>query len=366
MSHSTYFDFCVLGAGLAGISISKALIDQGASVCLIDVGEIASGASGTPLGLVNPATGRFGNKVWQAEKSLESITQDLIETQENTPVRFYDKTGILRPAQDEKMATKMKENVVSQDWPEGWCEWLDKSEIESINSDLNCVKGGMWLPHGLTVNVPVYLKTKADSLFNEGLRIVTNADYSIQEKKSNYTLQFSGGNEIQTKALIFTAGYRTSGSSYWEFLPLHQIKGQVAIYESSLAKEFNYSISALGYIASISSSRFVVGSTYEHEFEHVEPDIEGLDYLVNRMSKVYPRLFKESDLVEQWAGVRASAPNRKPFLGRHPEKENMYVFAGLGSKGLLYSSYMSGLLADFIIKGEEIPRIISIDRIWDE
>lgn len=363
MSHSTSFDFCVLGAGLAGLSISKALLDQGASVCLVDVGEIASGASGTPLGLVNPATGRYGNKVWRAEKCLDFITRDLKEVQEHTPVRFFDKTGILRPAQDEKMATKMAENVTSQDWPEGWCEWLDKDEVMSINPDINCVKGGMWLPHGLTVNVPVYLKAKAEYLTTKGLRVLTNADYSIHERTNSYDLRFSDGNEIQTRSLIFTTGYETSRSPYWEFLPLHGIKGQVAVYKSPLAKEFTYSISALGYIASISGSRFVVGSTYEHEFDHVNPDIEGLDYLVNRMSKVYPRLFKESDLVEQWAGVRVSSPNRKPFLGRHQEKENMYVFAGLGSKGLLYSTYMADLLANFIIKGRAIPRDISLDRI---
>lgn len=332
-------------------------------MCLIDINEIASGASGTPLGLVNPATGRFGNKVWEAEKCLDSTAHDLKEVQQHIPVRLYDKTGILRPAQDEKMASRMKENVTSQDWPEGWCRWLDKSEIHAKNPDLNCIKGGMWLPHGLTVNVPTYLKAKAEYLTKKGLKIITNTEYSIQEKGSNFKFNFSGRDDIQTRALIFAAGYETSKLADWKFLPLHHIKGQVAIYESSLAKEFTYSISALGYIASISSSRFVVGSTYEHEFDDIEPDIEGLDYLVNRMSKVYPRLFKESDLVQQWAGVRASAPNRKPYLGRHPEKQNMFVFTGLGSKGLLYSSYMGGLLADYIIKGDPIPHEISLDRI---
>ncbi len=110
------------------------------------------------------------------------------------------------------MATKMEENVTSQDWPEGWCQWLDKSDIHSINPDINCVKGGMWLPHGLTVNVPTYLKAKAEFLSKEGLKIITKAEYSIQEKGSNFKLRFSGGDEIQAHALIYTAGYETSKS----------------------------------------------------------------------------------------------------------------------------------------------------------
>lgn len=360
---SKTFDFCVLGAGLAGLSVSKHLIDSGASVCLVDTGEIASGASGTPLGLVNPATGRWGTKSWRAEKCHQAIYDDLKEIQEYTPVRLFDKTGILRPAQDEEMAERMHDNYEKNEWPEDWCHWLDKKEVHEINPELHCVEGGMWLPHGLTVNVPVYLKSKAEFLSNQGLKIMTNAEYSIHEKGNSFELSFSDQKSVDTNSIIFAAGSHTSDSEYWDFLPLHAIKGQVAVFESPKTRKFDYSISALGYIASISDHRFVAGSTYEHHFDNIEPDIEGLEYLTDRLGGVYPSLFKEAKLVDQWAGVRASTPNKKPILGAHPEIENMFVFAGLGSKGLLYSVYLGKALTEYILRGSAIPKEVSVNRL---
>lgn len=360
MNSKTYFDFCILGAGIAGFSIAGKLIERGASVCLIDTGDIASGASGTPLAMANPATGRYGNKVWNAEKCLNSITNDLELIQASSSDKFFKKTGILRPAQDEKMASRMKENS-TDGWPEGWCTWLDKNEIHEINPELNCVQGGMWLPKGLTVNVVKYLKNKARYLQQKGLVLYTYATYSIGLDSSPFTISLDKG-KISTEHIIYATGDKTSISEPWKYLPIHPVKGQIAIFESSKAEEFDYSISALGYIASISKNRFVAGSTYEHNFDHSNPDEEGLEYLIKRLGKVYPALFKGAVLLDQWAGVRASTPNKKPILGSHSQINKLYVFSGLGSKGMMYGNYMSSLLLDHILYGTKLPQEISVTR----
>ncbi|MEX0723400.1 MAG: FAD-dependent oxidoreductase [Gracilimonas sp.] len=362
MSSPTHFDFCVLGAGLAGLSISDKLIQGEASVCIIDTGDIASGASGTPLGLVNPATGRFGTKTWRAEECYSDISADLEKVQAQSPVQFYKKTGILRPAQDQKMASRMKENAEQQDWPEGWCTWLDKDEIKSINAGLHCVEGGMWLPKGLTVNSGLYLKSKTDLLKSQGLKVYTNAPYKIEEYQSPFKISLKD-EKIQANCIIYATGIETKNLNPWKFLPFNPIKGQLAVFDTPKAGDFDYSISALGYIASISKTRFIAGSTYEHDFDHEKPDEEGAKYLAQRLGKVYPALFKEATLVDQWAGVRASSPNRKPFLGSHPKNDKMFVFAGLGSKGLMYSGYLGDLLASNILDSKPLPKEVAIDRI---
>jgi glycine/D-amino acid oxidase-like deaminating enzyme len=362
LSSSTHFDFCVLGAGLAGLAVSKSLIESGASVCLIDVKDIASGASGTPLGLVNPATGRAGTKTWHAEECYDAVYDDLKEVQDSTDVRIFDKTGVLRPAQDEKMASRMHQNVTDQDWPEGWCSWLDSKEVKDTNPDIHCFEGAMWLPHALTVNTGAYLNTKARMLSEKGLTIYTDINYTLSKENDGFKMTISGSEDIHAKNVIHTTGSSTKESSYWDYLPIHPIKGQVAIFESPKTKDFKFSISALGYIASISDTRFVAGSTYEHNYDHLQPDNQGLSYLTNRLSGVYPVLFEEAKLVDQWAGVRASSPNKKPILGRHPEHENLFVFTCLGSKGLLYSAYLGKTLTNFILKGSAIPKEISLNR----
>ena len=363
MSSSTKFDFSILGAGLAGLSIAQKLSKLGATVCIIDKNEIASGASGAPLGMVNPATGRFGNKVWNAERCLQATRLDLDQVQSTTDEIIFKNTGILRPAQDGKMAERMKENTIQQGWPKGWCTWLDEKQIAEINPDLHCMQGGMWLPEGLTVNLPKFLYAKAELLRKTGVEVFENADYASEISKSGIRITLkNSSNSIESDKIIFATGYGTTKLAMWDFLPLHLIKGQLAIFESPHSSDFDYSISALGYIASISRNRFVAGSTYEHHFDHLNPDQEGADYLVNRLGKVYPSLFEEATLVEQWAGVRMSMPNRKPVVGKHPDHENVFVYAGLGSKGLIYSEYVATLLAEHITKKNELPDDISITR----
>ena len=60
------FDFCILGAGIAGLSLADALQEKGYRVIVLEKNDIASGASGSPGALVNPAAGR------RAKKKLES------------------------------------------------------------------------------------------------------------------------------------------------------------------------------------------------------------------------------------------------------------------------------------------------------
>ncbi len=356
-------DFCVLGAGLAGLGVSKHLLNSGASVCVIDVKDIASGASGTPFGLVNPATGRFGKKVWEAEQCLSGVEADLKEVQQTAETELFVNTGVLRPAQTEKMAKRMFTTATESDWPDGWCTWLDKHEMESNHPNLHFVEGAMWLPKGLTVNIEAYLKAKAALLQTRGLHVQLHAEYKVNCTDSGYEIHFANGKKLNCTSLVFASGFDTHKSPFWEFLTLHPIKGQVAIFQSPEAANFDYSISALGYIASISDTEFMAGSTYEHHFSHLEPDQEGVDYLINRLQKVYPVLFEDAKLTGQWAGVRASTPDKKPVLGEHPEHKNMYVFTGLGSKGLLYSDYVGKLLAEHILQEGALPPAFDIARL---
>jgi glycine/D-amino acid oxidase-like deaminating enzyme len=73
-------------------------------------------------------------------------------------------------------------------------------------------------------------------------------------------------------------------------------------------------------------------------------------------------LAKKVQIKDSWASVRASTPNRKPYLGAHPTISNCYVFAGLGSKGLLYSSLGARYLANHLINDESLPNELKVQR----
>lgn len=357
-------DYCILGAGLAGLSLADALRNRDFDTVVIDKNSIAAGASGTPGGLVNLATGRRATKVWKAEQCYEAIAQTLAKVQAATDEPFYQKSGLLRPALLEKMARKMRDRYENTRWPDGWCQWKSEGEIKEIHPGIQCVDGGLWLPIGLSMDVGAYLKSYAQWLNKLGVTIWTGKEAKVNPHDNGWQLEFED-TTIQAKNIVFATGSSTTESSYWDWLPLHYIKGQVALFSTGdRPLSFSHSISSLGYMAQTNKpNTFVQGSTYEHDFTHLNPDEEGEAYLRQRMRRTLPRLEEEVETVGQWAGVRTSTPNRKPILGRHPEHPNMHVFTGLGSKGLLYSKFLSDHYVDHFTEGVALYPEVDIARI---
>lgn len=363
---STTFDFCILGAGLAGLSLADALQERGKTVCVIEKDKIAAGASGTPGGLVNPATGRRATKSWKAEACYSAIATNLQKVAHHSPTPFHINNGVLRPAVTEKMAGKMWERYNETRWPDGWCKWLPKDEIQHRHPGITCVEGGLWLPVGITVDVPAYLQALAGFLQEQGVEIYTGSIATPKQSDTNWQL-FLPKETITSEQLVYATGYVTLSTDYWQELPFNPIKGQVAQFKvPGTSLGFDHSISSLGYIANLQNDNtFIQGSTYEHDFEDIEPSSFGEEYLRKRLRRSLPELEEQAIITDRWAGVRVSTPNRKPVLGTHRNIENLHLFTGLGSKGLLYGKFLGEHLADHLVDGNKLFTEVGIQRLYE-
>lgn len=342
-------DFCILGAGIAGLSLADALNERGYSIIVLEKNKVASGASGTPGGLVNPATGRRATKSWKAEQCYRTIRQNLEKVQNFSSHSFFQNNGLLRPALSKKMVKKMRNQFDITHWPEGWCLWLNEQEIKEKHPGINCVDGGLWLPIGLTVDVTAYLKAYAKYLRSNDVQIQTKCETEFHRENAYWYISTKEGS-FKSKDLVFATGYSTLDFKHWSHLPLEGVKGQVAKFRADPSLlSFDHSLSSLGYIARLGiEDEFIQGSTYEHDFDEVNTDKEGEAYLRKRMAKTLPELAKETELIDQWAGVRVTTPDKKPVLGHHPEIENLHLFTALGSKGLMYGKLLAEHYADHL------------------
>lgn len=358
-----HFDYCILGAGLAGVSLAHELSKRNRSVCLIDPNGVAGGASGTPLGLVNPATGRYATLSWEAEKCYSAIESNLELIQKYSRIPFYRKSGVLRPALDEKIATKMKSNFEATDWPQRWCSWMNETELKQFHPWIECIGGGVWLPIGLTVDMASYLNSFVDFLSSRNVECFFDMDYSVEQNQSSWTVQFDNGSSVRTESIVYTNGIEANEVLSGYSKKMTPVKGQLAVLESNTPLSFKHAVSALGYITSLSEKTFVVGSTYEHTFEHAGIDEKGLNYLIHRFENVLPNLKGTYKVLNQWSGIRASTPNRKPLMGKLKDIDSAFIFSGLGSKGLLYSAYLALLMSEYLLDGTPLERDMDIQRL---
>lgn len=356
------YDYCILGAGLAGVSLAKELVCKGYAVCLIDKDHIGAGASGVPLGLANYATGRFAKKVWEAEASYNALLENLEQASQFSDSPFYKVNGVLRPAMDEKIANRMLINFQETAWDNSWAEWLTPSQLKEMNSFIKPDLGGLWLPKAITIEVTSYLKNLVASILSQGSKVYEHLTYSYRKENDSWFIE-SDEHTIVTQNLIICSGAGSSEFEAFSDYPLHSVKGQLIVMRKENEVPFSHSISALGYMASLDRQHFVIGSTYEHQYDHNTFDEAGREHLVNIVQKAIPFLLKDATIVNSWTGIRVSAPNRMPVLGSHPTQENLYLFSGLASKGLLFSTFLSNRFAEYLTKDTPLPPEVDIQRL---
>lgn len=348
------------------MSLAGSLSGKGLRVLVIEKETVGSGASGTPVGLVNPATGRKANLSWEAEKCYPSISENLHRIQEESIQPFFSRSGVLRPAIDDETYTHFRQAYERDDWPYGWCSWMSANEVRRANPYLVQTQGGLWIHAGLSVNAHQYLNAYAEVLKRRGVVIHTNQEYQLIRDSQHWKIASNGTGNFKTGSVVFANGPAVIKSHYWSDIHIHPVKGQISQYRSAEEIKWDIPIAAFGYFARSGEKEFVTGGTYEHEFTDEGNDKKGIRILEDKLRRTMPSLLEKSTLTSQWSGVRASTPNRLPIIGPHQHEPNLHIFAGLGSKGLLYSHHTAKLLSDFLVDGNRLPQEITSARFFEK
>lgn len=359
-------DFTIIGAGIAGLSVADELLQRNKSVTIIDEALPGSGSSGAPLVLINPATGRRAKMVYRAKESLEAITDLLSRVQAFSGQPFYEQNGVLRPALDEDLAKDFKRSPKKYSWPDSsWVQWMDEEEFSSAYDYFGDTRGGLIIEPGYTVNAPLYLELLTKYLISKGLETEFNSAATLLKfDDQKHRVNLDNGGSYLTDHVIYATGSSIKNHHEWRFLPFKTTKGQLLdlTYKSPLP--LHESVSSMGYFAFMPSTpnRLVVGSTYEHSYDNLRTDEKGKQYLYNKLDRTLPGLSDLPHSVGMWSGERISLKDHKPIVGKHPEKKNVYLLSGLGSKGMIHGRYLAKQLVSSILDGTLIDSDINLNR----
>ena len=386
-------DYGIIGGGLSGCLLAYYLLQQGKKVCLIEQNTIGSGASGTPLAMINPATGRFAKK---GTNSVESIAQ--IEALQklnpfSTAQDYIQKRKILRPCFDSEIAQKTYQNYLYDDWGPGIAEWLTSEEVKEQFPLINSCYGALVVHKGYVVNPKKYLhhlvewlKDEPSFTLLEGYKdLEAESDlrnYADLPKTPKYFAIRGSEVELQANKLVHCTGAEEIIN---KMIPGVIVKGQTLQFQwmdsvkdtkssvrdgnndnmvgnnwSSLLKK--YAISAQGYLCSLDGRNMVLGSTYEHRYTSPKPDTKGKQYLINKLNRIHDQLSNKIVNESMWAGLRFSTPDRMPIMDELPTYKGHYVFRGLGSKGLIYSHYYAKVFSKYLCGKGFLSKEVRLSR----
>jgi glycine/D-amino acid oxidase-like deaminating enzyme len=378
------YDFLIIGQGIAGSILAYTLLQQGKNVFVIDnsppnLFTKATSKISTPQtdnllfkhseylypglkkvlgdtfkpkvigGLITPVTGKRFSKTWLADMLLPFSEQFYDALQKNLKTSFYTPVPVVRIFADTRQANDWD---VRQADP-SYTKWVDTA-YHFENNQINYPYGYTVFKHGAVLDgakmlyaFHTYFKKKA---------VIQRGDFKVDRIKIKKS--FIETDQIAARQIIFCEGWRALYNPYFAWLPFLPAKGELLILKSSelnLKEVINRGI----FIRPLGGDLYLSGSTYSWDDHTLAATEKARIEIETKLKNLIKTQFKT---IEQLAGIRPTVKGRRPFIGRHPQHENVYIFNGLGTKGLLLAPYFARHLCDFLLHDKPLRADVDIRR----
>ena len=352
------YDFIIAGAGLAGACAAFSL-GTTHSVLLLDTRTPASGASGISAGLANPLMARRARPVWQHDAALRALHQMLALTGASS---LFQGPAILRPAVDAKQVDFFQDAARAHPMHASW--WSHGALREAYPA-VRTPHGGLLVHTGGAVEIPRMVKAVIAEACRQGATFRPHhrvTHWSTEAGSVTVRVETEvGACEVRGGRLILALGSGSRHLRALQSMNLHYVKGQTVHLPPFLEPAFvDYPhLAGRGYVV-FAPDRTVVGSSYEHSFSDDAPSSIQTGRILSKASSMLPAL-SSAPIQETQAGIRVNVPGtRLPMLGPLPGQPHVWVFTGLGSKGLLLAPLLALRLLGYIKDPASIPLEIRV------
>ena len=354
-------DVLIAGAGLAGACAALRLAPT-RRVLVLDAGRPGQGASGAAAGLVNPFMGRRARPAWRRTEALDTLKQTLEVAGARS---LFCNTGLLRPARDGRQAEAFIETATA--FPEH-AQWHEVEAARERWPEVVAPHGALWIPEGGAVPIPAMVEALLAAAQTHGATVHPHtALHSWTSTPGGVRVQTTQGEPIEAGRLLLALGDGFRAFPSLAALPLHRVKGQTIRLTRPPDLPATLPPLSGGVYVVPEKDTLVVGATFEHVFADAEPDPAQSLALRARAAALLPAL-AEASLLDARAGVRVTvprtaSPSRLPLLGPLPEEPRVWVFTGLGAKGLLTAPLLASWLPGALADPTRIPQEVSTLRL---
>ena len=330
----------IIGAGIAGLSTAWGFAQRGHKVTIYDKSAPLAGGSGNPLALLNP-------KLCPIEQSAEHLMT--LAWQHAT--RHYRKFKAFRPIQVNQLALKNAEDLLAlaDEYPNDVLKAQPATDLvlKTIFPSLNLLEAGAVSPHQLR-----------DEILQHPLIEFKQAQISQIEPFENFVALFDNNEKLIQADHVVVCTARETQNFFDNYPVLKPIRGQVSWVNNSkqtlpLTQAFSYG----GYCMQLDADHLILGASFYPNRD--DDDVLAEDHVHNYelIHSVFPEYAENLAELSTWQGrasVRAQSQDYFPVLGKLKNEDEIYSFAGLGSKGFLFAPLCTEILIAKIL-GEACP-----------
>jgi glycine/D-amino acid oxidase-like deaminating enzyme len=345
-------DYLIVGQGIAGTSLAHQFAAKGVSFKILQNNTLPS-SSKVAGGMINPLTGKRLARTWKHEIIFDYLDEFYTHLEDKLNTKFLSKIQLFRPYKNENQKHQFEKAIFLK----RLTDFVDIIPAEKeINPIIHAPIGGLITHDSGKLDVINFLESSAE-LFKE-------MDVFLEGNFSTLSF-FSDTDNIEYKEhtfnkVVFCEGIHAQNNPLFDWLPFNPVKGEtldVSIGEHHLDMIINQGV----WIMPLGNEKYKIGSTY---------DWDNLDFNSTEIAK-YEILEKakhflkiEPTILSQSAGIRPAVKDRRPIMGKHPKFDNVFIFNGLGTKGVSLAPYFSLQLAEHLIEQKEIDIESTIERFY--
>jgi len=378
-------DVVVLGAGIAGAAMARALTERSLRPLIIDPLGMGAGASGNAQALVMPRltldatpAGRFHAEAFRFAAALYRDMGD---------DAGWRACGVLEPAFEEAEAQRHADLAAAGHLPETMLRLLSSDEVDDT-AGISIGRPGLFYPTAGLVQPPALL---ANLLSNQP-PVRTAGLKGLIEDGGSWRLDLEGGESLHAQAVILCLGTAAAPYLGGAHIPLGASRGQIIRFRTTKALAPLRTALAFGpYIAPELEGAHVAGATYDKaaldtHAASLSPTKESSEKVLRDLAGGLGADLQQAEILEARASLRATTPDRLPLAGPVPEGHwyrqayagltkgakhgthtdyppaeqsagylrGLYLLGGLGSRGFVTAPLLADLLASEIV-GEASP-----------
>lgn len=360
--HNTLKKVAIIGAGIAGLATAWTLAQRGITVTLFEQDQPLAGGSGNPLAMLNPKL-----------CPMDKVATHLMTTSWQYALRFYQQFDAFQAMQIEQThdtnsnEKKINDVLALQDYPNDILEIIqsESGHHDTKQSTVLLKQAGVISPHKFAEQV------LAHPLISFVQKKITHIEVGDNQKICLYDQE---DNKIEEFSDVIVCNAMDLNRLLPNTPKLKPIRGQVTwtnikgtdlnttLENTEEYTEKNTAYSFGGYASFMQNNqtpKLIFGASFIPNDDQTDLRIEDHQHNFELLQEYQPKLAQRiSDNPQDWQGrasLRAQTADYLPFVGRYDRvSPNIYLFAGLGSKGFLFAPLCAELVVSQMLN-ETLP-----------
>ena len=345
-------DILILGGGISGLLTARELCLAGLKVVILDKSQLGRESSWAGGGILLPIY------PWRQDAAISALVVNSLNKYPQLNRALLAATGIDPEWRDCGMLICKNPDVSEA------VQWCQQYGIVCQTAPFELLEGlhtlfaqPLWLPEIAQIRNPRLLKSLLANLRQSGVEFIENTEIGRLmvnrrrlERLDTSNGSFSFGHLIVCTGAWTTGFLETLLPSIPESLNLsiQPIKGQMLVFNAKPETLGHMVLDGDQYLIPRRDGRILAGSTVETSGFDKSVTDEARQKLYEFATGLLPDI-AQFPVEHHWAGLRPGTPLGVPYIGLHPDYENLGVNAGHFRNGLVMGPASAKLIADLIL-----------------